>query len=585
MAMEQKKKRKRIPYGIVNFADIRRDNSYYVDKTSYIEQIEDANKYFFFIRPRRFGKSSLLSMLEHYYDINKKDQFQELFGGLYVGQHPTEERNSYLIIHLNFSMVSGNVNNYRNALDEHCRIEFENFCKRYASLLPEDAMDNLMKAQNALDKLQAINASCEQAGLPIYLFIDEYDHFTNDILSSSDNLNTYEAETHREGYLRQLFSTIKGCASSSIRRCFITGVSPVTMDDVTSGFNIGANYTTNPRFNAMVGFTEEEVRELLTYYESVAPFHHSVDELIDIMRPWYDGYCFSPIRYGQESMYNSNMVLYFLSNYIDNEGRLPMQMIDANIRTDYEKLRMLIRKDKEFAHDASTIQKIVEQGYISSLIRDSFPARTLTHPDNFVSLLFYLGMLTYGGSSRGEARYVIPNQVVREQVYSYLLEMYQEVDLKQENDKRSKLETGLAYDGAWRPYFQYIADCLHTYASQRDKQKGEPFVHGFTLAMTSLNRFYRAVSELDTQEGYADLFLRPEAFYSSDVHHTYIIEFKYVKMKEGEGAVALRRQEAIVQANRYAESQTVKSAVGNTTLHKLVIVFYGMEMSVCEEIL
>ena len=179
----------------------------------------------------------------------------------------------------------------------------------------------------------------------------------------------------------------------------------------------------------MIGFTEEEVRQMLTYYSTPSHFNHTVDELLDIMQPWYDNYCFAQGRYGETTMYNSNMVLYFIKNYLDNDGKAPQNMIESNIRVDYEKLRMLIRKDKEFAHDASIIQTLVSQGYITGDLKESFPAVNITTPDNFVSLLYYFGMLTISGTYEGKTKLTIPNQVVREQLYAYLLSTYDEADL------------------------------------------------------------------------------------------------------------------------------------------------------------
>jgi hypothetical protein len=189
------------------------------------------------------------------------------------------------------------------------------------------------------------------------------------------------------------------------------------MDDVTSGFNIGSNYSSANEFNGMVGFTEGEVRAMLDYYATTCSFHHTTDELIAWMRPWYDNYCFAPRLFGKEMMFNSNMVLYFIDKYIQNVVEMPENMIDVNIRTDYSKLRMLIRRDKEFTNDASVIQTIVEQGYITGKIAESFPARAITQPQNFISLLYYFGMLTFGGIERGIYKLVIPNEVVREQLY------------------------------------------------------------------------------------------------------------------------------------------------------------------------
>ncbi|MBS6238673.1 MAG: AAA family ATPase [Bacteroides sp.] len=577
-------RRKRIPYGMMNFAVIRRDDCYYVDKTHFIPIIENADKFFFFNRPRRFGKSLTVSMLQHYYDIAAKDKFDALFGDLYIGKHPTRDRNSYLVLYLNFSGIVGELHNYRKGLDAHCGTTFENFCKIYANYLPKDTVEELHTKEGAVEQLDFLYQVCARAGQRIYLFIDEYDHFTNAILADPESLRHYTNETHGEGYLRAFFNKVKAGTYSSIERCFITGVSPVTMDDLTSGFNIGTNYSLSPKFNEMIGFTEEEVRQMLTYYSTTSHFNHTVDELLDIMKPWYDNYCFAQGRYGETTMYNSNMVLYFVKNYLDNDGKAPQNMIESNIRIDYEKLRMLIRKDKEFAHDASIIQTLVNQGYITGDLKDSFPATSITNPDNFVSLLYYFGMLTISGTYKGKTKLTIPNQVVREQLYAYLLSTYDEADLNFSSYEKNELSSSLAYDGSWQAYFGYIADCLKRYASQRDKQKGEFFVHGFTLAMTAQNRFYRPISEQDTQAGYVDIFLCPLLEIYSDMKHSYIVELKYAKYKDPESRVEELRQEAIAQANRYADTETVRNAVGNTRLHKIVVVYKGMDMPVCEEV-
>ena len=576
--------RKLLPYGMMNFEDIRLDNYYYVDKTSFIPLIEQSDRFFFFIRPRRFGKSLTLNMLQHYYDVRTKDKFDSLFGDLYIGKHPTKDRNSYLVIKLNFSGITGELHNYRKSLDEHCRIVFDYFCDVYADYLPEGIKEKMAEKDGVGSQFEYLFTECARVNQKIYLFIDEYDHFTNTILSDVDSLNRYTDETHKEGYLRAFFNKIKSGTDSSIKRCFITGVSPVTMDDLTSGFNIGTNYSLSPRFNEMMGFTEDEVRKMLTYYSTTSHFSHTVDELIELMKPWYDNYCFAQESYGRTTMYNSNMVLYFVKNYIEYNGETPKDMIEDNIRIDYEKLRMLIRKDKEFAHDASIIQTLVSQGYITGELKKGFPAASIIDPDNFVSLLYYFGMLTISGTHEGKCKLTIPNQVVREQLYTYLLNTYNDANLSFSSYEKNELSSALAYRGTWKTYFDYIADCLKRYASQRDKQKGESFVHGFTLAMTAQNRFYRPISEADTQEGYADIFLSPLLDIYPDMKHSYVIELKYAKYKDPENRVEELRLEGIAQTNRYADTDTVKNAIGTTQLHKIVVVYKGMEMRVCEEV-
>ena len=576
--------RKRIPYGMQNFEDVIKEDCYYVDKTPFIEQIEESNKYFFFIRPRRFGKTLTLSMLENYYDINKKDKFEEIFGKLYIGQNPTPEHNTYLIIHLNFAEVAAGLDDYKDGLDNHCRLVFNFFCDIYAHILPTGTKEGLQQEPDAVSKLRFLCQKCQEVGKKIYLFIDEYDNFTNMILAHEEHLVRYRNQTHGEGYLRQFFNTIKGAAGNTLGRVFVTGVSPVTMDDLTSGFNIGTNYSLSPDFNEMTGFTEEEVREMLDYYGSVLPFNHTTDELIKVMKPWYDNYCFAEERYGETTMYNSVMVLNFVDNYIRSEYQIPKKMVETNIRIDYDKMRMLIRHDKEFAHDASIIQQLVTQGFVIGTLNENFPAERINDPDNFLSLLFYFGMVTIDGTYKGETKFIIPNEVVRDQMYTYLLDTYKENDLVYDRYSKGKLESKLAYDGQFKPYFEYIADCLKKYSSQRDKQKGEAFVHGFTLAMTSQNKFYRPISELDNDGGYADIFLSPLCDIYKDMVDSYIIELKYSKSQTTDEQVKKLFEEASAQISRYADSDMVREAVKTTKLHKLVVIYRGAEMVACEEI-
>ena len=587
MVVRERRKRiyrKRIPYGMQNFEDVMKRDCYYVDKTPFIEDIEDSNMYFFYIRPRRFGKTLTLSMLENYYDINKKDAFEEIFGKLYIGQNPTPEHNTYLVLHLNFAEIVGGLDDYQEGMDDYCSIRFNLFVDLYAHLLPKDTKEGLRQQKNAVSQLSYLYGQCQKTGQRIYLFIDEYDHFTNQILANQAHEGKYRQQTHGEGYLRKFFDTIKGAAVSTLGRVFVTGVSPVTMDDLTSGFNIGTNYSLYPEFNEMTGFTEEEVREMLGYYSSILPFNHTVDELIRVMKPWYDNYCFAEEAYGKTTMYNSVMVLNFVDLYIRNGCNIPKSMIESNIRIDYDKIRMLIRHDKEFAHDASIIQQLITKGFVTGKLVEHFPAERINDPNNFLSLLFYFGMVTIDGTYDGDTKFIIPNEVVRDQMYTYLLDTYKENDLDYDTYGKSHLESQLAYHGAYKEYFAFIADSLKRYSSQRDKQKGEAFVHGFTLAMTSQNRFYRPISELDNDGGYADIFLSPLCDIYKDMKDSYIIELKYCKSSTTDEQLKQLFNDASMQISRYADSDIVREAVKTTQLHKLVVIYRGSDMVACEEI-
>ncbi len=587
-------KPKGIPYGMQNWEELRLSNYYYVDKTRFIAEIEAANRYFFFIRPRRFGKSLLVNMLRQYYDVRKASLFDRLFGDLWIGHNPTPMHNRFLVLYLNFSAFSSTLDGYKEQMDDYCEIQFRGFVRDYAGLLPAYAMDELNSKKGAANQLSSLARLCEEAGRQIYLFIDEYDHFTNIILSDPGTEKEYKGETHGAGYYRGFFNAIKAGAENSISRLFVTGVSPVTMDDLTRGFNIGTNYTTHRKFNAMVGFTEDDVRQMLDYYRQYYTFRHTTDELIEIMKPWYDNYCFAKECLNESPLYNSDMVLYFLYNYLDCQGNIPEDMLDSNIRTDYNKLRMLIRKDRGFEHDASTIQHIVETGGITAELKTHFPSESITDPDNFVSLLYYFGMLTITGSSIRGIKFRIPNQVVREQIYGYLTQTYRDNSLSVDDRQRGELMANMAIDGEWQPFFEFIADALRRFSSNRDKQKGEFYVHGFTLAMTCLQNFYLPISEQDAgvksqrgQEvsgGYADIYMQPRLDVYPDLEHSFLLELKYLPSSASDSEVQVARQTAIAQLTRYAQGLDIARTIGHTQLHRLILLWRGMELAVAEEL-
>ena len=575
--------RKLLPYGMMNFEDIRLDNYYYVDKTAFIPLIEQSDRFFFFIRPRRFGKSLTLNMLQHYYDIRTKDKFDALFGDLYIGKHPTKDRNSYLVIKLNFSGISGDLHSYRKGLDEHCKIVFDYFCDVYADYLPEGIKEKMNEKDGAVSQFEYLFTECARVNQKIYLFIDEYDHFTNTILSDVDSMNRYTDETHKEGYLRAFFNKIKSGTDSSIKRCFITGVSPVTMDDLTSGFNIGTNYSLSSEFNEMMGFTESEVREMLTYYSNTGHFNHTIDELIEIMKPWYDNYCFSTEALDEPSMYNSDMVLYFMNRYLLNM-RIPNTMLDANIRTDYNKLRHLIRVDKTFGENASVVQEIVEKGATSGIIADSFPAENIIKTEYFKSLLYYYGMLTINGT-RGPMNILsIPNQTVREQLYGYMIDIYKDSSgLNLEVEKLNILMYEMAYEGDWNPYFEYIVERLNKQSSIREFIEGEAHVKAFILAYLGLNSYYIARPEYESNKGYADIFLHPRLMQLPDMAYSYCIEVKYAKRDASDAEIKKLLSDAKTQLKQYATSEWIRHDKGTTELKCIALVFQGWKLVKVEE--
>ena len=255
---------KRVPYGIASFKQVRSENKYLVDKTMYFERMERAGNFLFLVRPRRFGKSLFLNMLEAYYDIDEKDNFPELFKGLYVADHPTENRNRFQVLHLDFSRVGSDVEKLSDNFSDYLISCCESFVNKYASFYPQGFEDDILRGKSGMDMLNRLNFAAHAAGCPLYLIVDEYDNFTNNVLNIKGH-EAYHALTHGTGFYRDVFKLFKGMFD----RIIMLGVSPITLDDLTSGYNIALNMSIDQRFNQMLGFSEDEVRQMIRYYKEV----------------------------------------------------------------------------------------------------------------------------------------------------------------------------------------------------------------------------------------------------------------------------------------------------------------------------
>ena len=580
---------KALPYGLSDFPRVMRKNYYYVDKTRFIELIERQPSYLFLIRPRRFGKSLFLAMLETYYSIDYADSFEEIFGELYIGKHPTEEHNRYMVLRFNFSEVSSKLETVERSFSEYCCMVMKNFILKYERLLGSRIWEIVNPDEtNPEQMLAALKEYVSRTDCPrIYLLIDEYDNFTNTILSSYGQ-ERYREKTHGDGLIRGFFNNVKASTSNAgaaVERLFITGVSPITMDDVTSGFNIGTNISMLPQFNNIIGFSEDEVREMITYYkdEDALPEDVTVDGLVEIMKPWYDNYCFSEDRL-EERMFNSDMALYFLNSYLQL-GKAPKMMVDNNIRTDYGKLRHLVQIDKTFGANASVIQQIIAEGSITAQIATSFPAEKMTDTENFKSLLFYFGMLSIQGTDFGSAILGIPNLTVREQLYTYLVEAYREAKMFDlDLSSFSALVKEMALRGEWEPVFRFFARELERQSAIREFIDGEAHIKGFLLAYLGLTQGYVILPEHESSKGYADFYMMPDLLHQSDIAYSYIVEVKYARRDASDADIALLKRDAAEQLRRYAADEKVLRTKGNTRLELITLVFKGWELVVLEKL-
>ncbi len=584
---------KRIPYGKGDFEAVNAENRYYVDKTMYIPKVEETD-YIFLIRPRRFGKTLFLSTLQSYYDIKKEDRFEEFYHDTWILENPTEERAKYMVLYLNFSVITKEKDKVQENFNFYCCLRIDSFVKKYAEYLKKEVIEGVLAEKTAHGKLQILIDGLQEGDKKVYLMIDEYDNFTNSIIADYGS-EEYKKITKSTGYFRDFFTVLKGMASGSgagLARIFITGVSPVTMDDVTSGFNIGTNISTMEKFNGILGFTEKDVIDIIDYYTSVGVFTLNKEETMSIMKKWYNNYQFA--EDSEERLYNTDAILYFMNMSYDAK-RMTSHLIDDNLRMDYGKLRHLITIDHKLNGNFAKLKEIIENQGIASYIKLSFPHDRLTERENFVSLLYFFGLLTFTGEYlEGEPYLRIPNETIKKMMYEYIRESFYDVgafsvdifDLKKRFQK-------LAYRGEFKDVFYFIAEEIKKQTRVRDYIQGEKMIQGFFLAYLNVVDFYISLSEEERNKGYADIVLKPFCIKYPDIPYAYLLEFKYMTRTENKEEYDKKLKELIIkseeqlkkyEADEYANKMMNSAPFGKVVVKKGIVIFHGWELVYIEEV-
>jgi hypothetical protein len=569
---------KKLPYGIANFRNLIEGDFYYVDKTPFIEKMS-GTPFLVILRPRRFGKSLFLSMLSCYYDVNCRDNFDTLFKGTWIADNPTNECGKYQVLALDFSRIgSKSPADLEEKFNIYCCDRVNRFMDRYKAYYPQHIYQSILDSTSFVTKLNRLNDYAQDERISLCLLVDEYDNFTNTILASEGH-EVYYAITHADGFYRDVFKLFKGM----FLRIILTGVSPVTLDDLTSGFNIARNVTQSPNYNQALGFSTDEVLKMVQYYQARNLLPADAAPLMDEMTKWYDGYCFSEeaLDSGQR-VYNSTMVINYLLNYMEN-GHSPKSLLDNNTRTDYAKLHQLLHLDQQSGDRSSVIMEIAQKGYTSGKIEDSFPARRLTDPSLFKSLLFYYGMVSITGMQGAKPRLGIPNNNVRVQYYNYLVE---EINKTQhvDTDVMDAVYEGAALEGKWQEMVDFLCKSYREYSSIRSLIEGERHVQGFLLAYLSLNPYYLTAPEVEVNHGYCDFFLMPNTLKVANIAHSYIIELKYLSTNDTDSKAEAQWQEAVAQLHRYVQAPKVRLLCSGTTLHGIVLQIKGTELWRTEEV-
>lgn len=566
--------KKKLPYGQSNYETLVNDNFLYVDKTKYIETMENLHdRFIFFLRPRRFGKSLFTSVLENYYDVNKKNDFEKLFKNTYIGKNPTSEKNSCYILKFNFSgLITDTKEELVKSFSEQCNKSYDKFFKKYnlnfeynKEGYPSDVFNSFLgKLEFEIDK-------------PLYVIIDEYDHFANELLSFK--LDMFSQIISKTGFVRKFYEVLKIGTESIVKRIFATGVSPITLDSLTSGFNIASDFTKDPRFNEMMGFTEEEVRDLILNIDESLE-ENKVDSIVKRMKKNYNGYLFSVDS--EKTLFNSDMVLYYLKSFEDFRKE-PKELIDKNIASDYAKLgNMFTLKNKD--RNMEVLEDVLSGEEITAVITSQFSLEKDFDEDDFKSLLFYLGLLTIEREDLGDVVLKVPNNVIRELYFDFFgKKISEEIEYELNTSEiRGAIKT-IAQKGDNTKLISIVERTLNKLSKRDYIQFNEKYVKLIFLTYCFLSKLYLVKSEYEVENGFIDIALLKQI----NVNPTFfaIFELKYIKKKDyeeyGEKLVEEKLTEAKIQLKQYETAEELKNI---KNLKKWAIVFAGEKCVANEEI-
>ena len=588
-----------ILYGVSDYALMRKKNAWFIDRTAKIRDLEQT-AYAMFLRPRRFGKSLLVSMLQAYYDVTFADRFEEYFGGTDIGANPTEERGRYLVLKFDFSAVSKDPAKVMESFDEYAALRCDTFARQYADRLPDGLADRILDTAGVCGKLNVIVAGLEHTEMKLYVIIDEYDNFTNTILAES-GLAAYNDLCHGDGFVKQFFTILKsatGGTNAPVTRLFITGVSPVTMDDVTSGFNIGTNISLDPVFADFTGFRHDDLRAITDYYAPRCGF--DAEKAYDIALRWYDNYRFGD--FSAPPLANTTIVLSFFS-YLWRVKQFPKELIDENLRTDYAKIRHLVTLNNKLNGNFNVLENLIAGGKLTERLVRSFQARELTKPENFTSLLYWLGITTITGEDFETVEFGIPNETLKHLASKMIPDAYSDIySIDGRIFDINKALVAFARRGEWQGFVGILSQIVKENFAVRDAVEGEKVVQSTVVALLRASGGpYFVKHERESGGGFYDIALEPQLLRWPDIAHAALIEMKYVKAGDPAPAaddLAKIRAAAIAQLDKYSsDPQLIEEwrlntgttgilpvETGTVTLHRLVLVFHGGECMLAEEV-
>ena len=560
---------KKIPYGIINYKELITEGFEYIDKTMYLEKLENIGKTLIYLRPGRFGKSLFTSMMFYYYDVNSKDEFDTLFGETYVGKNPTPKKNSYYVLKFDFSGISTethDVETLKEKFKNKVIIGIED-CINYYHLDYE-----IEKEQSPEDILGYFLAYMKNAtidGHKVYIIIDEYDNFTNAILEgdAKDFLNA----VGNTGFVKSFYSNIKIYVKEGIvDKFFATGICPITLNSMTTGFNIAKDISTDELFASMIGLTHEEVK---TAIENIIQ-EGDKDEIFETMEKHYDGYLFN--KKVDERVFNATLVMYFLSHYVSHNNTIPEELYDNNIVVNYGKIDNLLKlQDNSFYKEI--IEDILKTDSITGMLKTQFNLQEDFTRDDIISLLYYFGYLTVKSEALlGKTLFKVPNEVMKMTYGNYFIKLMKDIDVTFENKVLDEAVLEMMEKGSVAKMTEYISEVMNSMGNRMFMNFDEKYIQQMYYVFLMNSKEFTVHEEYECSGGgYIDLYFEGNREVTP---YDIIVELKYIKKGESDvkKLIEEKRLEGIEQLNRYD--------LDKDNLRKYLVVFVGREVKLLEEI-
>jgi hypothetical protein len=578
-----------IGYAQADFATLIADNNLYIDRTAYIRSLEnESNRNLIFVRPRRFGKSLWLSILHYYYGVEHKDKFETLFSHLDIGKNPTALRSTYLILRFQFSGIYVDTDEaVYNGFRHNVMTGIIDCMKVYAIYFSEEEIQKIEELDTPASMIQLFFSLYKGKNIPhkIYLMIDEYDQFANELVSL--DTERFQNIIGRSGFVRNFYEMIKSAANQGVvSRFFATGVSPLTVDSLTSGFNISSNLSLELDFHELMGFRESEVIFIM---RQVGALEADIPKIIADLKDWYNGYLFN--SEATERLYNSDMVMYFASHY-EKKQKYPKRMLDANIATDYTKVKKIFNIQQREQEFIPVLKELTTEGVLTADLTEFFNLEKTFSESDLVSLLFYMGWITIKNEDEGPYIFQMPNRVIRELYYNYFIDiMEKESGLNRSFSKIQDALEKLSKNNNPNPFLEIIKTLIDKDLSLRDAQNfDEKHLKMLLIPYLSLSTSHYVVSEPECENQYLDILLlkRPNV----TTQYNFILELKYIKKSDKDKTVSTKEdteekltqkveREARIQLKNYLKTNNAKRL---SNLKAWLLILVGREWQLVEEV-